>query len=107
MSHGIPTTQELLEAVREFLEQDVMPATDGRLRFHARVAANALAQVERELELGMPDLAGDAELCAAIRDGSVTFAEALPRVRESVVAKLRVSNPRHLLPEDRRSTIRR
>jgi hypothetical protein len=101
MSHGVPTTAELLEAVREFLEQDVMPATDGRLRFHARVAANALAQVERELALGPLDTARDAELSAAIRAGTLSFEDALPQVRARVVAKLRISNPGHLLPEDR------
>jgi hypothetical protein len=101
MSHGIPTTAELLAAVREFLEAEVMPATEGRLRFQARVAANVLAQIERELELGTPDLDGDAELCAAIRGGSVTFEEAYARIRPSVVSKLRIANPRHLLPEDR------
>jgi hypothetical protein len=101
MTHGIPTTAELAAAVREFLEQEVMPATDGRLRFHARVAANVVAQIERELELGPLETAGDAELCAAIRDGSLSFEEAVPRVRDNVVRKLRISNPRHLLPEDR------
>jgi hypothetical protein len=101
MSHGIPTTAELVEAVREFLESEVMPATEGRLQFHARVAANALAQVERELVLGPPGDAGDAELCAAIRDGSISFGEAYAAIRPVVVAKLRIASPRHLLPEDR------
>ena len=50
--HDRPTTGELLESVREWLEREVIPATDGRLRFHARVAANVLGIVERELELG-------------------------------------------------------
>ena len=98
MSHGVPTTAELIAAVREFLESEVMPATEGGLRFHARVAANVLAQVERELELGRPaDPASDAELCAAVRAG----ADVYDAVRASVVRKLRVSNPRHLRPEDR------
>ena len=45
-----PTARELLEAVRLFLEDDVVPALDGPARFHARVAANVLAIVGRELE---------------------------------------------------------
>ncbi len=98
---GIPTTGELVAAVRSFLTEDVMPGTDGRISFHARVAANVLAQVERELQSGPVENAGDAELAAAIRDGSVSLEDALPRVRASVVAKLRISNPSHLLPEDR------
>ena len=71
-SHGVPTTAELVAAVREFLSDDVMPATEGRLQFHARVAANVLAQVERELALGPPaDPAADAALCARDPRGPV------------------------------------
>jgi hypothetical protein len=101
MSRGIPSSAELAAAVREFLEHEVMPATDGRLSFHARVAANVVAQLERELMSGLPDTSGDAPLSAAIRDGSIGFEEAYELIRPTVVAKLRVSNPRHLLPEDR------
>ena len=45
-----PTVRELLEAVRRFLEDDVVAALDGPARFHARVAANVLAIVGREVE---------------------------------------------------------
>jgi len=101
MKHGIPSTAELAGAVREFLEQEVIPATEGRLSFHARVAANVVAQIERELQSGLPDTSGDAEMCAAIRAGTADFTQAYDAIRETVVAKLRISNPRHLLPEDR------
>ena len=47
-----PTAPELIEAVREFITRDLAPTLTGRLAFHARVAANALAIVARELELG-------------------------------------------------------
>ncbi|HLI43887.1 MAG TPA: phosphotransferase [Acidimicrobiales bacterium] len=52
--YGRPTARELLEAVREFLAGRVVPETSGQLSFHARVAANAVAIVERELSLGIP-----------------------------------------------------
>jgi hypothetical protein len=101
VTRGIPSTAELARAVREFLEQEVMPATEGRLSFQARVAANVVAQIERELQSGLPDTTGDADICSAIRGGSIDFAQAYDAIRETVVAKLRISNPRHLLPEDR------
>ncbi len=101
MSRGIPSSAELARAVREFLQDEVMPATEGRLSFHVRVAANVLAQIERELQGGLPDMSGDAELCAEIREGTADFSRAYEAIRETVVAKLRISNPRHLLPEDR------
>jgi aminoglycoside phosphotransferase (APT) family kinase protein len=64
--YGRPTASELLEAVREYLLGSVMPATSGQVAFHGRVAANALAMVARELELGaFPAAAGLADAVAA------------------------------------------
>src|SRR5467141_2647638 len=45
-----PACSELLEAVQHFLETDVVPALEGPKKFHARVAANVLAIVRRELQ---------------------------------------------------------
>jgi regulator of protease activity HflC (stomatin/prohibitin superfamily) len=45
-----PTYSELLAAAQQFIEADVIPALDGPKKFHARVAANVLAIVRRELE---------------------------------------------------------
>ncbi len=56
---GRPTARELLDAVRGYLTDDVMPGTDGRLSFHARVASNVVAIVERELAYGPPPPPGD------------------------------------------------
>ncbi|MBV9936501.1 MAG: phosphotransferase family protein [Actinobacteria bacterium] len=77
---GRPTAREILDAVRGYLTEDVMPGTSGRLSFHARVAANMLAIVERELAQDTPPHAGDdwASLAMAVRD------------------KLAVANPKHL-----------
>jgi aminoglycoside phosphotransferase (APT) family kinase protein len=64
--YGRPTASELLDAVREYLTGHVMPGTSGQLAFHARVAANALAIVARELQLGpLPADAGLADVVAA------------------------------------------
>ena len=108
--HDIPTASGLVEAVREFVEGDVMGATEGRVRFHARVAANVLGMVERELRLGPEQearhrrgldrlgVADDAELARAIRDGAVDdrLPEVWSVVEETVRDKLMVANPRHL-----------
>ena len=112
--HGVPTAGELAQAVREFLEGEVMPAADGRLRFLARVAANVMAQLERELALGPEHtrahaqrlaalgLDDDAALVRAIRDGTLDerMDEVVVATRASVVEKLRVANPRYLGPDD-------
>jgi hypothetical protein len=47
-----PTALELLDAARQFLEEQAVPALDGPRQFHARVAANVLAIVGRELRDG-------------------------------------------------------
>jgi len=44
-----PTAAELLDAVERFLEESVVPALDGPARFHARVAANVVRIVAREI----------------------------------------------------------
>ena len=100
----------LLEAVREFLAGDVMAATEGRVRFHSRVAANVVAIVERELVLGPGQavalaarlhalgVASEAELAAAIRSGSLDerYDEVAAAVRATVLDKLAVANPGYL-----------
>ena len=79
--HGRPTAAELVAAVAEFLEADVRESTAGKVNFHARVAANVLRIVERELLVDSADdvtdaLAGvgfddEAKLAAAIRAGEL------------------------------------
>jgi aminoglycoside phosphotransferase (APT) family kinase protein len=110
--HDAPTAAQLVEAVREFLEGDVMAATEGRVRFHARVAGRVLAQVERELaegdgparahtgRLAALGYATDGDLAAAIRAGELDdrVAETTAVVRAAVTAKLAVANPDYVAP---------
>lgn len=108
--HDVPTAAQLVEAVREFLEHDVLAATEGRVQFHTRVAVNVLRTVERELTagdgpaeahaerlaaLGVPD---EAALAAAIRSGELDdrYDEVKAAVWATVRDKLAVANPRYL-----------
>ncbi|MEA3056773.1 MAG: hypothetical protein QOD30_2205 [Actinomycetota bacterium] len=108
--HGRPTAEELVEAVREFLERDVMAQTSGALQFHARVAVNALAAVGRELHDG-PAMAEahaarlaalgystEGELADAIKSGTLDdrYDEVAAAVRATVHDKLAVANPKYL-----------
>ena len=52
-----PNVDELLEAVATFLQEDVIPNTSGRTSFHARVSANVLQMIRRELANEERDLA--------------------------------------------------
>src|SRR5262245_2036117 len=48
----MPRLDELVVSVRDYLHEEVMPATSGRTRFLARVAGNSLDIVRRDLVLG-------------------------------------------------------
>ena len=94
-----PTASELVEATREFLEREVLPAaSDGRLRFRTLVAINALGIAQRELESAEEEVLSPEEaagLARRIRAGDVPDG-ALPLLRRHVAAKLRVANPGYL-----------
>jgi len=107
--HDRPSGPGLLRAVRDFLATEV-GGSDPVLKFHARVAANALRIAEREAllapaheqahrerlaALGCQD---DAALCAAIRDGSLDHrsGEVAEAVTATITGKLTVANPAHL-----------
>ncbi len=45
-----PTYDELLAAIETFLDKEIVPNVPGSRGFHARVAANALRIVRRELQ---------------------------------------------------------
>lgn len=84
-----PRTEELVESVRLWIDQ-IRPTLDPRNAFLARVAANALATVGREITTGpaaeaaaVAGMAGvlghegdyaalNSELCARIRAGELT-----------------------------------
>jgi hypothetical protein len=119
MAQDRPTAAELVQAVREFLEHDVMAATEGRVQFHTRVAVNALGMIERELTDGPAFAAAERaravallghdgdpadlerELAARIRDGSLDdrIDAVRAHVRATVREKLLVANPGYLPPE--------
>lgn len=111
----LPRADELLASVRDFLRDDVMSATKGRINFLARVAANSADIVLRELELGpahrareherlqtMLGRSGDLEtlrwdLVRGLRDGSIALD--LPglaaHLRQTVVAQIAIDQPRY------------
>jgi hypothetical protein len=101
MQHDRPTPQELSEAVREFLQTEILPILDDhRLKFRTLVAINGLGIAERELATttspqSQQEREEDWELARKIRAGDVPE-NAVALLKEQVAAKLRVSNPRYL-----------
>jgi hypothetical protein len=116
MSQDRPTASELVTAVREFLERDVMATTEGRVQFHTRVAVNVLSIVARELDQADTLARGERrraatllghdgepralerELATAIRSGALDdrLAEVREHVRATVAEKLLIANPGYL-----------
>ena len=109
-TYGRPTAAELVAAVADFLDNDVRGATDGQVNFHARVAANVLRIVERELadesagevvdalaNLGFPD---ESQLAAAIRAGELDDRpdDVLACLRTLVRRRLDVAHPGYAEP---------
>ncbi len=107
---GFPSSRHLLDAVRGYLERDVMTTTEGRISFHARVAQNVLAIVEREIAL-RPQLEaaqrhaatllgyeGEAALATAIKDGHLDDRQhdVLAALRSIVDVRVAIANPKHV-----------
>jgi len=110
-----PSVLELVAAVREFIEKHAMPQLQGHTAFHARVAANALAIVGRELERGAQAsldeatrlssqfaLEGSIEemnraLCRSIRSGDIAIDD--PRLAEhlcqTTLVKVAIDQPNY------------
>ena len=111
----MPRTDELIASVRDFLREEVMAGTRGRLQFLSRVAANSLDIVNRELQLGerhraaerqrLVSLLGHAgslaelrwELVEGLRDGSRTLDDPAltAHLRTTVVNQIAIDQPRY------------
>lgn len=108
--HDAPTADELLAAVERFIGDTVTGVTSGQVRFHARVAANALAIVRRELAVGDAaalahherltslGFADDSALAAALAAGELDarLDEVGRTLAGGIVDKLAVANPGYL-----------
>lgn len=109
-AHDRPTSAELIESVKEWLERDVLPSVSGRLSFHTRVAMNSLDIVLRELDSQQDDaathdqvladlgVASDIELSQQIRNGlhDEQLLSLLEKLAPVIENKVRVANPKYL-----------
>ncbi|MGE0483037.1 MAG: phosphotransferase family protein [Gammaproteobacteria bacterium] len=109
----MPRTEEILVAVRDFLRDEVAAEASGRNRFMAKVAANALDIVARELADGPVQAAAErarlatllgqdgdvdtlrAALCARLQAGAFALDDpALTNhLRETVIARVAIDQP--------------
>ncbi len=110
-----PAAHDLVIAVREFIEQVAMPKLEGHAAFHARVAANALAIVERELAIAPAEDVNEAArltgllghdgslrelneaLCSKIHDGNISLETPglADHLWKTTLTKLAIDQPRY------------
>ncbi len=90
-----PTYDEILGFIEKFLDEEIVPNVPGPRGFHARVAANAIRIVRRELEGREEALAAewsglDGVLGAVERpEGSAALSEAIRRRNDELCERIR------------------
>jgi len=116
MAEDRPNATELIETVREFLQDRALPALTGHLAFEVRIAANLLAIALREIEKrpvmdeaarrrladllecdgGLDGL--EAELIRRIRTGEIGASDEqlLSHLKQSARDGLEIANPKYL-----------
>jgi aminoglycoside phosphotransferase (APT) family kinase protein len=92
---GEPSSAELLEAITDWITHEVKPKAEGRGRFMAAVALNALGMLTREA--ASPAHVHDRGLCDDILAGRKTLATPglLAGLRRDALAKLAVDQPKY------------
>ena len=115
--HDQPSVAELVQAVKNFIDETAGPNLTGHAAFHARVASNALATVLRDLEMrpkneaaeakrliallnasGDEDLASlNARLSEEIRSGALTAETPglLAHLKATTMAQVEIDQPRY------------
>jgi hypothetical protein len=110
--HDRPDAAQLVGAVADLLAGEVRDATTGTVQFQARVAANVLRIVQRELATGAAPgarhdellrhlgVADEVELAAAIRVGSLDdrLPDVVAAVTDTVRMRLAVDHPGYDAP---------
>jgi aminoglycoside phosphotransferase (APT) family kinase protein len=92
---GEPSATELIEAITDWVESDIKPRAEGRDRFMAAVALNALGMLARET--GQPFDVHDKALADDLLMGRATLASAgiLMRLKKGSLAKLARDVPKY------------
>lgn len=115
--HNHPSVSELVQAVKNFIDETAAPNLTGHGAFHARVASNALATILRDLEqrptaeaderarlLEILDRSDDAplsvlnsDLSERIRTGvfSADTPDLLAHLKQTTMAQVEIDQPRY------------
>lgn len=112
-----PSLNELVEAVKHFIDETAAPNLEGHASFHARIASNVLSIVLRELEQGKAAATQESQqlaallntspeedlqaltrqLCDEISSGKITMETPglLAYLKSTAIAQLNIDQPRY------------
>lgn len=115
--HDHPSVSELVQAVKNFIDETASPNLTGHAAFHARVASNALATVLRDLDQRPQHEAAEharlrkllqesgtastealnKRLSAGVRAGELTSETPglLAHLKETTIAQVEIDQPRY------------
>ena len=113
--HDHPSPSELIQAVKNFIDETASPQLKGHAAFHARVASNVLATLLRDLKsrpqndaaeqsrlkelLGMEGSLADlnSKLCERIRTGSMGTETVglLEHLKLTAISQIEVDQPKY------------
>lgn len=93
--YGEPSTAEMLAAIANWIESDIKPNAQGRDRFMASVALNALGMLRREAE--QPVSVHDKQLSEQLLSGDMSLATPglFDRLRQQSLGKLMADQPKY------------
>lgn len=113
--HDHPSSKEIIEAVKQFIDTSAAPQLKGHAAFHARVASNALSIVLREMSARAENETDERhrlakllnregsiselndELCAKIRSGELTTNSAglVEHLKRTTIDQLKIDQPKY------------
>jgi Domain of unknown function (DUF6285) len=85
MSQDRPSAIELLDTVAVFLEREIVPATLGSHQFRARVAANLMRIIAREIQLEESHIREEVKALAELLGRAEPEAETVDDLRKSAL----------------------
>ena len=113
--HNQPSVSEMVQAVKNFIDDTAAPKLTGRAAFHARVASNTLATILRDLEARAGNEAAEStrlqellganeetrldqlnrDLCARIKSGEMDTDTPglLAHLKATTIAQIEVDQP--------------
>jgi hypothetical protein len=81
-----PTSVELLEAAADFVESELVPAVQGARQFQARVVANVMRIVAREIKLEDPLVRSEVKALARLLGHNAPHLHSLDDLRAAAVS---------------------